>query len=493
VALLSGPFFSKVASLSKPFDQSSTQPPRVMGFRDLVLFYVVTGVSLRWIAAAASIGPGSLIVWIAAWLLFYVPLALSVIELSSRYPAEGGLYVWTKKAFGEGAGFVAAWTYWNSNLPYFPAVLYFAASNVLFLKPGWQRYSHDPQFFVIFSVVVLAILTLLNLIGMNIAKWSYNVGALAMWIPALMVVVMGLVAWSRFGSATSFHGAALLPGTHLRDIIFWSTLIFAFGGCESASFLAGEIRNPRRTIPRALLIAGLTISFCYILGTFCVLLALPSSETSNLDGLVQAIDRTAGRLGLQGVTSTAAALIAISNIGAAAAFLAAAARLPFVAGIDGFLPAVFGRVHPRWRTPYASVLSQGIIGIVFVFLGQAGTSVRGAYDVLVSIGVITYMVPYLFLFASLIRLQKEPASGEVIRVPGGKPGAILLATAGFITATFAVFLSLIPPPEEPHKVLAILKVVGAASILIGLGLVVYAAGKSKRRQNLQQVADTAEE
>ena len=474
------PFHPKVASLSKPTDGSSPQPLRVMGFRDLVLFYVVTGVSLRWIAAAASIGPSSLIIWIAAWLFFYIPLALSVIELSSRYPAEGGLYVWTKKAFGEGPGFVAAWTYWNSNLPYFPAVLYFAASNALFLKPSWQRFSHDPEFFVLFSVVVLAILTLLNLIGMNIAKWSYNIGAISMWIPALMVVVMGFVAWSRFGSATSFHGTALLPSTHLRDIIFWSTLIFAFGGCESASFLAGEIKNPRRTIPRALLIAGLTISLCYILGTFCVLLALPSSETSNLDGLVQAIERTAVRLGLHGVTSTAAALIAISNIGAAAAFLAAAARLPFVAGIDGFLPAVFGRIHPRWHTPYASVLAQGIIGIAFVFLGQAGTTVRGAYDVLVSIGVITYLVPYLFLFAALIRLQRAPAGSDVIRVPGGKPAAILLATVGFSTTTFAILLSLIPAPEEPHKVLVIVKVVGAASILIGLGVVVYWVGKSKR-------------
>ncbi|MEQ1473610.1 MAG: APC family permease, partial [Candidatus Acidiferrum sp.] len=248
-----------------------------------------------------------------------------------------------------------------------------------------------------------------------------------------------------------------------------------------------------RTIPRALLIAGLTISLCYILGTFCVLLALPSSETSNLDGLVQAIDRSAVRLGLHGVTSTAAALIAISNIGAAAAFLAAAARLPFVAGIDGFLPAVFGRVHPRWRTPYASVLSQGIIGIVFVFLGQAGTSVRGAYDVLVSIGVITYMVPYLFLFAALIRLQKEPADAQVIRVPGGKPGAILLATTGFITAFFAILLSLIPAPEEPHKVWVILKVVGSASILIGLGAAVYWVGKSKQRKPLAHVENNIEE
>ena len=459
-----------------------------MGFRDLVLFYVVTGVSLRWIASAASIGPSSLIIWIGAWLFFYVPLALSVIELSSRYPAEGGLYVWTKKAFGEGPGFIAAWTYWISNLPYFPAVLYFAASNALFLRPGWQQYSRNPRYFILFSVATLTILTLLNLIGMNIAKWSYNVGALAMWIPALMIVVMGFIAWWRFGSATSFHAPALLPSLHLRDIIFWSTLIFAFGGSESASFISGEIKNPRRTIPRALLIAGLTISFCYILGTFCVLLALPSGEISNLDGLVQAIERTALRLGWHGATPTAAALIAISNIGAAAAFLAAAARLPFVAGIDGFLPAVFGRVHPRWHTPYASVLAQGIIGMLFVFLGQAGTSVKGAYDVLVSIGVITYLVPYLFLFAALIRVQKEPTGREIIRVPGGKPAAILLATIGFITTTFAIFISLIPTSEEPHKVLVIIKVLGAATLLIGFGLVVYWLGKAKRKLAEQNLA-----
>jgi glutamate:GABA antiporter len=464
-----------------------------MGFRDLVLFYVVTGVSLRWIAAAASIGPSSILIWLGAWLLFYVPLALSVIELSSRYPAEGGLYVWTKKAFGEGPGFIAAWTYWNSNLPYFPAVLYFAASNVLFLRPNWQRYSHSPQYFVIFSVSVLAALTFINLVGMNIAKWSYNTGALSMWITALMVVGMGFIAWTRFGSATSFHGSAMLPIPHLRQMIFWSTLIFAFGGCETASFLAGEIKNPRRTIPRALLIAGFTIAFCYILGTFCVLLALPSAEASNLDGLVQAIERTSERLGLHGVTSTAAALIAISNIGAAAAFLAAAARLPFVAGIDGFLPAVFGRVHPRWHTPYASVLAQGLIGIAFVFLGQAGTSVKGAYDVLVSIGVITYLVPYLFVFAALVRVQGEPTGADVIHVPGGKPAAISIAIVGFCTTMFAILLSLIPSPEEPHKILVTVKVLGAASMLIGLGMVVYWVGKSRRRPAQGFEAGTIEE
>ena len=82
------------------------QPKRAMGFLDLVLFYVVTGISLRWIATAASAGPSAVVIWAGAWLAFYTPLALSVIELSSRYPQEGGLYIWSKRAFGDFAGFL---------------------------------------------------------------------------------------------------------------------------------------------------------------------------------------------------------------------------------------------------------------------------------------------------------------------------------------------------------------------------------------------------
>ena len=450
-----------------------------MGFRDLVLFYVVTGVSLRWIAAAASIGPSSVVIWIGAWLFLYLPLALCVIELSSRYPAEGGLYVWTKKAFGEGSGFLAGWMYWTSNLPYYPTVLIFAASNLLFLRPEWQRYSHDSTYFTVFSVLVLLGLTLINLVGLKIAKWSYNAGALAMWIPVGMVVVMGAIAWWQSGSATSFRPSSVYPSVQPRDIVFWNTFIFAFIGCEASSIMAEEIKEPRRTIPRGLLLAGLTIAACYILGTICILLVQPASETSNLDGLVQAIERTSAHFGVSGLHQTAAALIAVSNIGAAAAYLAVASRLPFVAGIDGYLPRGFGELHPRWRTPYISVLVQGIIGIMFVFLGQAGTSVKGAYNVLVNISVITALIPFLFLFAAVIRVQNDPVGPDVIRIPGGKPVARVVACIGFLTTFLATVLSLFPSPDDPHILLAAAKILGSTAALVGVGIAVYWLGKSR--------------
>src|SRR5258708_7874132 len=432
-------------STPAPETESPNQPKRVMGFRDLVLFYVVTGISLRWIPTAGAGGPSLMVIWIGAWLVFYIPLAFCVVELSSRYPDEGGLYVWSKKAFGDFSGFMSAWAYWTSNLPYFPAVLYFAASNVIYIRQSaWGPVSNDARFYIIFSVLTLALATVVNVVGLDIGKWLHNVGALAMWIPAVIVIVMGAIAFHRFGSANVFTLHSMTPSLHFKDIIFWSLLVFAFGGCETGSFLGGEIKNPRRTIPWAVLAAGVTVAFCYIIGTVGVLVALPSTEVSNLQGLVQAIAKTVDRVGYFWTLPVAAFLIALSNVGAAGAYLAAVARLPFVAGIDRFLPPAFGALHPRWKTPWVALLTQYVIGAVFIFLGQAGTSVKGAYDVLVSMGVITYFIPYLYLFAAMFKLQSEPAAKEVIRVPGGKPVAYALALVGFVTTTLTIALSVLP-------------------------------------------------
>ncbi|MGB9084021.1 MAG: amino acid permease, partial [Terriglobales bacterium] len=125
--------------------------------------------------------------------------------------------------------------------------------------------------------------------------------------------------------------------------------------------------------------------------------------------------------------------------------------------------------------------TQFVLGALFIFLGQAGTSVKGAYDVLVSMGVITYFIPYLYLFASMFKLQGEPAGEEVIRVPGGKPAAYALSILGFATTLFTIALSVLPPPDEPNKPLAVFKIVGGCGALVLIGVWLYWAGK--RRAN----------
>ncbi len=462
-----------------------------MGIGDLILFYLVTGISLRWIATAAAGGPGAVVVWLGAWLFFFIPLAMAVLELTSRFPAEGGMYRWSQECFGDFAGFMTGWTYWFTNLPYFPAVLYFTASNALFMfgpDSAFRRLDGDPVYFIAFSTIALSLATGLNLVGLKIGKWLHNIGAIGAWLPAGILILVAAVAWSRFGSATDFTAQTLTPSTALRDMIFWAGLIYAFGGSESASFLTEEIRQPRRNLPRALFVAGTLVSIGYILGTVAILVALPAEEVSGLAGFMQGIDRSATRIGWTGVGPVASFLVTIGNLGAVGAWLTATARLPFVAGLDQYLPPAFGRMHPRWGTPHVALLTQSGLGVLFIFLGQAGTTVKGAYDVMVSMGIIAYEIPYLFVFASLIKAQSRPAGPEVWRVPGGRPVALLLGGIGFTVTATAILLSLLPPPHEPNKPLAVAKVLGLTAVMLGVGIGLYLSG---RRRALRARAESA--
>jgi glutamate:GABA antiporter len=460
---------------------------RALCFRDLTLLYLAAALSVRWISTAAAAGPGTLIIWIFALAAFYIPLAAGVMELSSRYPQEGGLYVWTREAFGDFPGFLAAWMYWMSNLPYFPSILYFGAGSLLFTAgAGGRSLAASPTYFMSFAVAWLAIITLVNITGLNAGKWLNNVCSTAGWFSVLALAVLGAAAALRFGPATRFAPAAFVPHFSLKNAIFWSTIVFAYSGCETGSFMGDEIDNPRRTIPRALLASGIVLALAYFAGTAALLVALPSAQVSGVDGFMRGVETLCARLGLAWpVVAAMAVLLTLSAIGGAASYLSATSRLPFVAGIDRYLPPVFGRIHPRFRTPWVAIAVYGGAGMVVAFLGQAGTTVRGAYDVLVSMSIVTTFLPFLLLFAALIRVQRRPAAPAVRRIPGGPPVATALACVGFLTTFLTIVLSVIPAEEEPNKPLAVAKVLLATAVLIAGGVFVFAIARQKRRAILE--------
>ncbi|HWG22040.1 MAG TPA: APC family permease [Terracidiphilus sp.] len=456
---------------------------RGIRFRDLVLFYVVSGLSVRWTAMAAAAGPSILVVWIAALACFFVPLAASVMELSSRHPEEGGIYVWTREAFGDASGFLAAWTYCMSNLPYFPGVLYFGAASMLFaFGARGQALTASPIYYVAFAVAWLAMITLVNIRGVNVGKWLNNVSAFGSIVPLLVLLFLAAASFARFGAATHFTSATLMPHFTLGNAMFWSGVFFAFGGVEAGSAMGDEIENPRRIIPWAILVGGIILATGYIGGTAALLVALPSSAVGGPDGFVNCIAVLSARLHLGWLLAPIAMLVGLNAVGSAAAYLSSTSRLPFVAGIDHYLPAVFGRIHARYRTPWVAIAVYGLAGCVVAVLGQAGTTVRGAYDVLVSMAIIAYFIPYLFLFGAMIRLQNRPVGPEVRRVPGGKPVAIALASIGLASTAMTIVLSVIPAGEETNKLLAVIKVVGGTAVLIGAGVAVFLLERYRARQ-----------
>jgi amino acid transporter len=320
----------------------------------------------------------------------------------------------------------------------------------------------------------------LNLLGLEVGKWLTNVGAICRWVATLILIAIGTIAVVRFGSATSFTPAALVPSLGLKDVLFFSTIAFALTGFESASFMGEEIRDPIKSLPRAMFAAAPLIAAIYILGTLSVLVALPADEISSLAGIMQAVESASRRVGFPGFAPAAAALIAISSLGSVGAWLAAVARIPFVAGLDHFLPDGFGRMHPRWGSPYVALLTQSGITVVFVFLGQAGTSVRGAYEALVSMTIVVTMLPFLFVFASAIKLQLEP--GPRPALPGGRPVALACGIVGFVTTAVSLVLSAFPSEAEPNKPLAVAKVLGMTALILATGVVLYMLGRRRARR-----------
>jgi amino acid transporter len=462
-----------------------TQAPtlrRGIRFRDLVLFYVVSGLSVRWAATAAAAGPSILVVWVAALTCFFVPLAASVMELSSRLPDEGGIYVWTREAFGDFAGFIAAWTYWMSNLPYFSGVLYFGAASALFaFGARGEALRTNPLYYLAFSIVWLGMITLLNIRGVNAGKWLNNVSSLGALVPMAALLTLAAVSYWRFGPAIKYPLASFAPHWTLDNAVFWSSVFFAFSGLEAASAMGGEMENPRRAIPWAILVGGAILAFAYIGGTGALLAALPPDAVGGPDGFVNGIRALSTRAGVEWLLAPVALLVGLNAVGGAAAYLSSTSRLPFVAGIDHYLPAAFGWIHPRYRTPWVAIGVYGLAGIVVALAGQAGTTVRSAYDVLVAMGIISFFLPYLFLFGATIKLQSRPVGPDVRCVPGGKRVAILLSSLGLVSTGLTIVLSAFPAGDDPNKPLAVMKVLGGTVVLVGAGVAVFLVERRRAR------------
>jgi len=216
-----------------------------------------------------------------------------------------------------------------------------------------------------------------------------------------------------------------------------------------------------------------------------VLAALPSNGVNPSSGVMQAIAAVAARVGWTVVTPVAAILVALSCLGSCGAWLGAVARIPFVAGIDRYLPPAFGKMHPKYGSPVVALLTQSIIAAIFIFLGQGGSSVKGAYDILVSSTVLITMLPFLLLFASAIKLDAEPSPPGAVTIPGGRATIAACAIVGFATTLAAAVLAVFPADDDPDKLLSVLKVLGLTALMVGAGIAIY-LGARRRQTQLQQ-------
>jgi amino acid transporter len=463
---------------------AQVQLPRVLTLRDLVLFNIVAVLSLRWTATAAAAGPSSLTLWVLAGLLFFVPQGLAVSYLAARFPQEGGIYFWTKRSFGEGHGFMCGWCYWVNNILYYPNLLMSTAVIATFMiGRGDTSLVDDWTYILIATLSALWVAVWLNVVGLKTGKWLQNAGALGTYVPGALLIVLGLYGLLTRGSATPITVETVLP--HFRDMSalnLWASIAFAYAGLELCAVMGDEIENPRRTVPRSIYLSAPLIAFLYIAGTASVLWLIPTSEVHVVSGFFQAIAAGARDLGeLAWVVPVAAALYVVGNVGGIGAWLTGPARIAFVIGLDRYFPPAFGRVHPRWKTPYVVILTQGVLATVFLLLSVLGrgTTVAKAYLIVLDTMLLVYFIPYLYLFVCYLVVRSQ----ETLSAPRpwyqGKIAAWVVALSGLLLTLGAMVVATVPPSDTPDPWLFRLKVIGGAALFVIIGGLVYWRGRRR--------------
>jgi amino acid transporter len=298
-------------------------------------------------------------------------------------------------------------------------------------------------------------------------------------VPGVIIVALALVfiATGR-PSANPITATNVVPDLgDLQGLNLWASIAFAFAGLELSSTMGGEVRDPRRTLPRSVLVSAPLIAAAYILGTAALLWMVPAREVNIVSGLLQsiAIGANAVSPALWWLAPLAAAAYTIGNIGGVGAWLTAPARVAFAIGLDRYFPPAFGRVHPTWKTPYVAILVQATLATVFLLVSVLGkgTTVEKAYLIILDTQLLIYFIPYVYLFISFLLHRRTEAPANTVRVPGGKVGALAVGTSGLVVTILAMIVATVPPDGDTNPLLFEAKVVGGALGFVALGGVVY--------------------
>jgi len=460
---------------------------RQLGLGDLVLTQILCVVGSSWVGVAAGLGRAETITWVAAMLLFYLPMAGSVIALNRAMPLEGGLYVWAREAFGDLGGFLTAWNIGAYGIAVTASILYAIPTELAYLiGPRAARLPENHA--ASFAVVALAIVavTLATLRGLEWGKWVHNIGGAAMlavfaaliFLPTLYLVRHQPVNWTPFTVA--------LPPADMRTMALFGQMLFgALCGLEYVAILAGESRQPARAIGRSVWIASPVICAMFILGTGSVVALVPQGKIDFIAPIPQTMRMALGNAGWGNlVAMTAIVLVEFRLLGAASFLFTGVSRLPMTAGWDHLAPKWFTRIHPRWGTPANSILFAGALMLAMVVLAMWGVHRQETYQVLTGASLTHYEVSYLAMFA-------VPLAGRAALRKKMPLWLKCSSAVGFASTCFALLISAYPFVSVVNAGAYAAKILGTivVSNVVALGFYFVrtrAAGREQRTGNREQ-------
>jgi amino acid transporter len=452
---------------------------RELGLRDLVPMQILLVVGITWAGNAAKVGSSHVVIWLAAIVLFFVPLAAVTGWCAKIWPLEGGVYQWTKFAFGPFAGFMSAWNFAVWALLAVSTLGVLSATSLSYglgSRAAWMQSSHALIGWM--SVGLFGFILLINLPGFGIGKWVSHFGSAVTVL--VTVLLMGLLFIHPHTSAAHPHVSPQRPfslkisGSMLTLLtlnLFTKVAFNALSGLEQAAVFAGETRDPGRTILRSAWIAAPVIAVIYILMTGSILTYVPAAKVDLTGPIPQVIAAAFGGGSATGVDwglvlgRATILVLAVALVAQYAVIVAETSRLPLVAGWDGILPVWFTRLDPRWKTPTRSLLVIVLLSLGMGFVATAGTGTQEAFQLLSNAGNLSYGIYYLLMFAIPLSVGNRFGARAGFWLKAG-------ALSGLLVTLLSMGFNLVPIVEVNSRWGFATKIVAAAvgMNLVGVGI-----------------------
>jgi amino acid transporter len=419
---------------------------KVLGFWDLTLFTFCAVFGLEAIAASAAIGPSAVFWWLLCLACYFMPFGLIAAELGSTYPEQGGLYVWIKKALGRRWAARSVWYFWISVPIWLPAI-YIAIADIFghIFFPGaglWQK--------IAMSVIMIWIVVGINLCRMNVSKWVPNIGSIAQFsIVVGMIVTAALYLIKNGHLANQITLSGIMPNLNAA-VVFIPMIIYNLQGCELVSSAAGEMKNPARDIPRALILSALVIAAMYLMTTFSVWAVIPIKDINVASGVLYVFTNALDdNIAAAFVAVAVGLLVSVAFLAGVIAWNLGLNRTVAESANNGDLPRILGKMNRNMAPLGASVVSGVISTIVIIAYGFIAKSAAELFWHTVSFSLIVQLFSNFMLFPAFIILRnKDKSISRPFRVPGPDWLAIFLAILAGTFVLAAILILVIQPGQD---------------------------------------------
>lgn len=414
---------------------------------DAILATVCITLVAESVTPTAAIGNSQYFWWIFLIIAFCIPYGMISAELGTTYPSEGGMYDWVKRAFGAKMASRVAWNYWI-NFPLWIASLAVAVTDVV---AGIFDIELNIFWLLVLQLGYTWLVSILGTKRIGESKWIVNIGTFCKILFMVGLGILGIYVFIKTGeSANPIESTMdLLPTMDLLGLSFLSVIIFNFLGFEVVATFVDDMENPKREIPKALIIGGVLMALFYILPATGVNIAM-SLEEAEAAGITDSFLILLTRIGVNADITRAIVII----VGLMFIYTMVANIVSWSFGVnsvakysadDGGLPKVFSKTNKE-GVPYMSSIMNGIVAsviiIIGIILGEVSESASNLFWTFFSLSLVTLLISYIPLFLSFIKLRKTDKTERVYRVPGGKVMTALMAYVPFVLLVFSVIFTL---------------------------------------------------